>query len=429
MVVSSRTAVLAAAVPLLLIHADHLPSVALGGVDVKAADVAILAVVLAAASRAAREPGILRRAVVALPLAALCAWILVSVAIAAASDRPYETGARLVSAAGFAEYALLAVAVPVLVRTRGDLRLVLWTLAAWVGVLGAVGVVQFLGADWLTNSPPGQRQPSLIGFHDLAAAGAVALGAGLVLYLGGRGPAGLRRALLGTGAVAIVLSGSLGGGIGILLAAGFAVALAAAARVLTRRRLLVTAAIVVACLAGLVALRGGDIEQFGRFLGVLPPERTTQEDVQTYSHRTLLAYFGLRVFAEHPVAGAGWQATNEYETLRPYMTDARSRFPDVADQAFPSPEVPYGVQNGYVQALSDLGLVGLALFLAALAVPIAAAARGGIVFQEHKVLGGAVVLACAGVWIAQGLVSGIGLDALAWIGVGLVGVQLDGEPA
>jgi O-antigen ligase len=304
------------------------------------------------------------------------------------------------------------------------LRLLLWARAGWLAVLGLVGIVQFLGADWLTDSPAGRRQPSLIGFHDLAAAGCAALAAGLVSLLLGDEDARLRTALLGTGAVALVLSGSLGGGIGLLAAAALAAAAAAAARTITRRRTLTAAAVVGACLLGLVALRGGDLEQFGRFLGILPEERTTQEDVQTYSHRTLLAYFGVRTFADHPVAGAGWQATNEFATLEPYLDDAHRRFPDVAQQAFPSPAIPFGVQNAYVQALADLGVVGLALFLAALAVPVAAALRGRLVLQKHKVTGAAIVAACAGVWLAQGLVSGLPLDALAWIGVGLVGAEL-----
>jgi O-antigen ligase len=428
--VRGGTLVLAAAVPLLLLHADHQPHLELSGVDVKLSDLMLLAIAVAGALAVARDrPAARPWLPVAVPLLALMAWVFAGVAVGTASDRPYDAGDGLVSALGFAEYAVLALAVPALVRTARELQLVLWTLAAWLAVLCLVGLVQFLGADWLTTSPAGQRQPSLIGFHDLAAAGAVGLAIGLAALVLGWELGRLRVALLATGGVALVLSGSLGGGLGLVGATALVVVAALAAGTLTRRRLLTTAAVVAACLLGLVALRGGDIEQFGRFLGVLPEERTTQEDVQTYSHRTLLAYFGVRVFADHPVAGAGWQSTNDFGTLEPYLADAHRRFPDVAAQAFPSPAVPYGVQNGYVQALSDLGIVGLLLFLGALIAPVLVALRSNLVFQKHRVAGAAAVVACAGVWTAQGLVAGLPLDALAWMAVGLAAVTLPREPA
>ena len=418
---------LAGALPFLLLHSEHQPAFALGRVDVKASDLLLLAIAIATAVAIGREPAIVRGwRPVALPVAALMAWVLASVALATASDRPYAAGDHLISAFGFAQYGVLALAVPALIRTAADLRAVLWALAGWLAVLDVVGALQFAGLDWLTTSSAGERQPSLIGFHDLAAAGGAALAIGLVgIALGGRWPLGrLPIALCAGGAVALVLSGSLGGGAGLLGAAILVALVAALAGTLTRRRALAIASIAAATLLGIVALRGGDIEQFGRFLGILPAERTTTEDVQTYSHRTLLAYFGLRVFADHPVTGAGWQATNEYATLEPYLADAHRRFPDVAQQSFPSPATPYGVQNGYIQALADLGIVGLLLFLGALAAPVALGALGAIRARgaEAGVLlaGAAIVVTVAGVWTAQGLVAGLPMDALAWLGAGLV---------
>jgi O-antigen ligase len=423
--VRGGTLVLGAAVPFLLLHADHQPQAELGSVSVKLSDVLLLAVAVTTAVALARSPRTLRRSLpVVVPIAALLVWVFASVALGAAADRPYDTGAHLVSAAGFAEYAVLALAVPVLVRSGAELRFLLWTLAASMGVLAAVGLAQFLGAGWLTTSPAGQRQPSLIGFHDLAAAGAVALAIGIASIVLGWEIGRIRAALLATGAVALVLSGSLGGGAGLVAASAALLGAGAAARTLTRNRVLATGAVVAACLLGLVGLRGGDLEQFGRFLGVLPEERTTQEDVQTYSHRTLLAYLGVRVFADNPIVGAGWQATNEFTTLEPYLADAHRRFPDVAQQAFPARAHPYGVQNGYVQALADLGLVGLALFLGALFGPVALVLRGGLMARKHRLAGAGALVACAGVWLAQGLVAGLPLNALAWLGAGLVAANL-----
>ena len=95
------------------------------------------------------------------------------------------------------------------------------------------------------------------------------------------------------------------------------------------------AAVAVAALL-LVALRGNDLDDFLRFTGVLA-ENQEQETrgVETYSHRTLLAYLGLRIWADHPIAGAGWQASGEFDLVDRYLPDARERFPDVPAEAFP----------------------------------------------------------------------------------------------
>jgi len=423
---------LAASVPVLLLHVDYQPHVSLdlGGTDAsfKLSDLAVLALAAAAVAVLVRDGvGSLRPvAVVLAPAAALLVWICVGLVVGAASDRSYAGAAHLVTAAGFAEYALIAVAVPVLVRSTAALQLVLWTLVGWLAVLDIVGLAQFAGAG---DTAAGGRQPSWIGYHDFAAAGATTLAIGLVaVALGeGRWPVGrLREAACAVGAIGLVLSGSVGGALGLVAAAALAVAVAAVLRSLTARRLVAVATIVLATVVGVVALRGGDLAQFGRFVGVLEAQETTSEDVQTYSHRTLLGYFGLRVFADQPVAGAGWQATQEFATLEPYLDDAHDRFPDVAAQAFPSLAEPYGIQNAYVQALADLGLVGLALFLAALAIPIAIGARAALrrASPGPALAGAAVVLACAGAWTAQGLVAGLPLDALTWFGIGLVAASL-----
>ncbi len=423
---------LAASVPVLLLHVDYQPQLTLelGATEatVKLSDLAVLVLAGIAAAALARDGvGALRKAAVVLvPVLALLAWVAVGVVVGAVSDQAYATGTHLVTAAGFVEYALLAPVVVALVRSAETLRLVLWALVAWVGILDVVGLAQFAG--W-GATPAGGRQPSWIGYHDFAAAGAVTLAVGLVaIAVGERWRVGrLREAACVVGALALVLSGSVGGALGLVAAAALIVAVAALARSLTARRLAAVAAITVASVVGVVALRGGDLAQFGRFAGLLEAQETTSEDVQTYSHRTLLGYFGLRVFADSPLAGAGWQATQEFATLEPYLADARRRFPDVAAQAFPSPAEPFGVQNAFVQALADLGAIGLALFLAALAIPIAVGAR--LALRRPATLGpalagAAVVVACAGAWTAQGLVAGLPLDALTWFGVGLVGAAL-----
>ncbi len=413
---------LASSVPVLLLHADYQPSVSAGSVTVKLSDLAVVLLFAVAVHRLRRD-GLPRPAgwpLVVVPAVLLLAWVGVGLLVGAASGRAYATGTHLVTAAGFAEYALLAVAAFALVRSEPSLRLVLWALVAWLAVLDVVGLAGFAGWGGLEGS----RQPSWIGYHDFAVAGATALAAGLAaIALGPRWQLGrLTVAACVTGSVALVLSGSVGGAAG-LLAAGFLLLTAGVRlRTLTGRRFLTAVAVTGVTLLGVVALRGGDIGQFARFTGLLPAERTTSEDVQTYSHRTLLGYYGLRVFADHPVTGAGWQATQEYATLEPYTADARRRFPEVAEQAFPSAAEPYGVQNAYAQALADLGLPGLLLFLATLFAPVAVAARAVLrgAASGPLLAGAAILLACAGGWTAQGLVAALPLDALTWFGVGLV---------
>ena len=167
----------------------------------------------------------------------------------------------------------------------------------------------------------------------------------------------------------------------------------------------------------MLALRGGDVAEFLRFAEDEPTQPTQQ--VETYSHRTLLAYIGGRIFLDHPLVGVGWQGSSEPAAFEPYLADAHRRFPDTAPLAFPAPDRRHGVQNAYVQTLADLGLVGFALLLA-----LAAATRGsfaGPCPRARLALVGALwLLLAAGLWTAHGLVTGIPLAALTWIALGLV---------
>jgi O-antigen ligase len=77
------------------------------------------------------------------------------------------------------------------------------------------------------------------------------------------------------------------------------------------------------------------------------------------------------------------------------------------------------VQNLYVQTLADLGVVGLALLLALFgaAIWLAVRARNGA-----GIVAASWVVLLLGLWLAQGLVAGVPLDALTWLAFGLVGI-------
>ncbi len=51
----------------------------------------------------------------------------------------------------------------------------------------------------------------------------------------------------------------------------------------------------------------------------------------------MLVYIGWRIFLDHPVAGAGWQASStEAHVYGDYLADAKREFPDAPPLAFPS---------------------------------------------------------------------------------------------
>jgi O-antigen ligase len=173
---------------------------------------------------------------------------------------------------------------------------------------------------------------------------------------------------------------------------------------------------------GVTAVRGDALADFLRFVGVRgdnPPV-----GVETYSQRTVLAYIGLRIFADHPVAGVGWQRSSRADVFEPYVGDARKRFPDVVDLAFPAEGREWGVQNLYIQMLADAGLIGLVLLLLVGASGIALAWRAAARAPTPWAVGAGLLVVCAlltlaGEWSSLGIVAGIPLQAATCLLLGL----------
>ena len=423
---------LALAVPLIFLHIDFQPTVTvtLGSTPVTGdlSDAAVLALAAAGlASGLGGGFGPLRAGLIAW----LAAGAFLTMVVAASfypllGDETYHWRSHLVTAAKFVEYGLLVLAVPLLVRRRDAVELLCLAVAAWSVAATVVGLVQFFGWGILDGWPAGRRQPSFLGHHDFAALSGASLSIALLAIALGPGWRASRPVALAggiAGAVGLVLSGSTAGAIG-LAAATVAAALVAHRRAgISRRRLSALAAISGIVVGGVLLQRGGDFDQLFRALGL----RHKQEDVgvQTYVQHTLLVYIGWRIFLDNPLAGAGWQAsTKEPATYRPYLDDARREFPSAPAIAFPSPAHPWGVQNAYVQALADLGVIGLLLFLgvfvAGLGLAARIALRGPPEVAGITLLAGMWLLVVMGVWSALGLVAGLPLDALTWIAIGLV---------
>ena len=422
---SPGAALLALVTPLLLFHVDYLPGFTVGAgeadVDVLLSDLLLVVLAVVVTARIARfGVGPLRPGLPVWALsAALLAWVAIGTFHPLLSDRDYALETHLITAAKFAEYAVLALAVPALARTRGELELLLGVIAGWAVLAAVVGLAQFAGADIFDAWAAGRRQPSYLGHHDFAALSGCGFAIGLAALVF-RKHKRLAVAACAGGAVGLVVSGSIAGLLGIAGALG-AAAVVALGRRTGRRALGAAAASVLAAALLLVAFRGNDLDDFLRFAGVLDPKQEQEEPgVETYSHRTLLAYLGLRIWVDHPIAGAGWQASGEYELVGRYLPDARKRFPDVPDEAFPRPGRRYGVQNAWVQSLADLGVVGLLLFGGLLAAGFWLAERRALRTGAWTALAAAgILVVVAGVWTAQGLVAALALDSLMWLGLGL----------
>lgn len=421
---------LAAAVPFLFLHATYQPGISVGvgstSMDATLADAAIACVLVAAGLRAHREgwqP--LARARVVLGLAAafllVCALALTTPSLL---GEEYDLTRHAISLAKFAWYATLLPATVLLVRSTRDLVPLLRAVVAWSVAATAWGLLQFLGiVSEFEGKRPGQREPSFVGIHDLAALSGAALVVGAIgVALGDGRPAGRRWSIVAlvTGALGLVLSGAMTAVLGLWLAVAVILLGARAAGTLRARRALVLAGITVLVTAGTATMRADTIERFAEFLGIR--DRVEQTGVESYAHRTLLAYIGGRIWLDRPVTGVGWQASSEEWAYGPFLDDARARFPSEPEQAFPSPEHPWGIQLLYLQVAADLGLAGIALLLGLAAAAVTAGIRG-LRSSPAALVGLGWLCVAAGVWTGIGLVAGLPLGALTWIAFGLVTVR------
>jgi O-antigen ligase len=343
-------------------------------------------------------------------------WIALEIAFRAGSNGyPWQT--HSVTAAKFFEYALLAPAVVLLVRRRADLQLLLGVVVAWSTLATFVGLLQFFGANIFVSGATGGRQLSFLGFHDFGALSAAALAVGMVTIalpaLGLDRRIGRLGAL--SGSLGVILSAPLTAVVGLGLAAAALVLIAQQRRELNLRHLVVVAAILAVTAAGAVAMRGDQLDVVLRLVGIETHQQTST-NVESYAHRSVLAWIGWQMFLDHPLTGVGWEASGDPSRYMQYVPAARKRFPNEPDLAFPSPNRSYGVQNLYVQVLADLGVVGLLLLAALFAAGAWLAVRARTAFTTVGMLWIAVV---AGVWGALGIVAGIPLDALTWIAFGL----------
>jgi hypothetical protein len=415
--------VLAAAIPLLFLHVRYQLHVSVGPVDVYGSDLAVAATVAAAVvsglhlgwSPLARGRPLWTTAALLLGLFVLsCFW------------RPLELPFKhLVTAAKAIEYALLAPALVLLLRRRVDVERFLAAFVVWACAAAGWGVLMFLG---VVNDPdgprPGQREVSFLGHQDLGAFTGAALAIGFAsIMLGVHRRLGLAATV--AGALGVILDASFFVYVGVFAAAGATVFVAARRHVIRPSRLAALAAVMLIAGSGVFLLRGSDVSNYLAFVGVARASRSIETHIETGAQRTMLAWIGLRMWREHPILGLGFERSN-YD-FEPYLGAARRRFPNEPPAAFPSPAHRWGVQNFWIELMADTGLVGLALGVAVFAAGVIGGVRAAADGHGFAPLVGAgFVLVAAGTWNALGIVSGLPLDAVTWLGLGLTvaGAQL-----
>ena len=137
--------------------------------------------------------------------------------------------------------------------------------------------------------------------------------------------------------------------------------------------------------------------------------------------RTMLVYIGWKVFLDHPVAGAGWQASNDEYVYAPFLPRPAREVPEHAAAGLPVARAPVRhperVRPGArrprrrrARALPRRARTPLALAVRRLL-------RGPP--PEAALLAAMWLLVTMGVLTAVGLVAGIPTDALLWIAAGL----------
>src|SRR6185437_9536076 len=147
-------------------------------------DFAVLAVVLAGAAVGVRDGfGPLAHGRLLWGAAiAFFVWVFIEVAHGRAHDSGYAWQTHAVTGAKLLEYALLAPAVALIIRTVGDLLAALWSLVLWSVFSTGVGIAQFFGAPIFLAGTVARRQASFLSSGDFAAISSAVLLLGLIAF-------------------------------------------------------------------------------------------------------------------------------------------------------------------------------------------------------------------------------------------------------
>ena len=297
-----------------------------------------------------------------------------------------------------------------------------------------VGIAQFFGANIFLAGTVGHRQASFLAVGGLRRA----LGSGAPRRDRRRSPcraSALGRALVATalvtGVLGMIVAGALASVLGLATAlVALAVVLAAATRARRCAASPAVAAAALVVLGGAIAIRGTDLDAFAHFLGAKHADAQAQQaKVQTYAHRTLLAWIGWQIWNDHPLARRRLGGLGRAGELRAATCPAAHRhFPNESPLAFPSPRRTGATacRTRGCRRSPTSASIGLVLWVAVFA-SAAWLARARRRAAAGALRADAWTALLAWLWTAQGYVAGIPLDALTWLTFGLAATRLRAE--
>ena len=330
----------------------------LGGVDLTLADVLYVGAVAGWAYGAVKEsantssPTRARPLIPQLPAVLFLAFAGLTLWHVQAVD-PGELDDSLISWLRLIQTASLAWLAAAVIKTKKELTLLLGAIAVGgsVAVLLALQEAITEGGDPLADRYGGTLGPNALG-----------LISGLLLVFavcGALSPRRSHRTMLG---LAGLVGLALGKSVGAFVATGLALAVAWS---FTGRRPPVARATRV-----VLAVATAAVLVFGLVQYLRPSSTPTDPGFResSASQRIILGAAGLEVFERNPVIGAGWQRSASPTVIGDpqIASELRARFPGAKEDFFPDVN-PSSVHNTYVQVLADLGLIGFALFAAAIA--------------------------------------------------------------
>jgi O-antigen ligase len=281
----------------------------------------------------------------------------------------------------------------------------------------AFALVEFVG------DPGVRRQASFLGEHDLAALCVTVTATGLAGLFARTPSRWLVWPVIVLGGVGAVLAATLASLVGLYLAAAVVVLVAAVRASFRWQGALATVLVVVAVSAGTLGIRSGDLG----FLQVLAgkQEQEPGQFAASWSQRLVYAYVALRVFEDNPIVGTGWYPLLPPDEFAQYVPDARARFDNQPANYFPPTDAPYIPQQAPDQILSQLGLVGAALFLALVAALARAATGAARAWPRDRdellaYVPGAWLGSLVGALCGAALFGGTPIAALFWLTLGVI---------
>ncbi len=316
----------------------------------------------------------------------------------------------LVSGTKLVELAALGVGGIVLIRTTAAFEAIVDLLLAFTVAADVVAVVHF--------ATQGGRQASFLGEHDFAALATLPLLYGLTRVAYGTYGARTMLAVV-AGAAGCTLGAALASLLGLYLGAAALILVAAPARALTWRRLVVIAASVAIVTAGTLVIRAGDLGFLQSWFG--QPASRPGQYAASWSQRLIYAYIGGKVFVAHPLIGTGWYGELPPRAFVAYLPTARARFADQPAAYFPPADRPFIPQQAWDQILYELGVAGAALMLVLLASLTRAASHAARRLRGvYSAVPAAWLAATIGALAGEGFFGGTPLAASFWLVAGIV---------